>query len=347
MARLRAGLRHALLALVVLATGVAVALPRTDLQPAAGEQRPMLVDDDGGRPMFTVPALAPGKTFTRCIRVTYRGRGARLRLTGDIGGSGLAEQLRLRIERGSGGGYDSCSGFRGTAIYDGSVDSLRGNGARVAHDLKPGDEPTYRFTVSAPHDLAADALTATAAFTWEATEGPGSGPSDAGSDDPAPGAPSAPAPAAPAPSAPASPAPASPPGDGSAPSTTPPDDAARDGMPGRGENGRGAAPASPDRDPRSSGPPAPRTDDDRGGGFTEALREALRKLASIATDGAKRGAFPLVLLLLMAAFVVVQHRIDSRDPKLALAPVHADVDLPFAEFESAPISTRTSPRHDR
>jgi len=36
-------------------------------------------------------------------------------------------------------------------------------------------------------------------------------------------------------------------------------------------------------------------------------------------------AFPVVLILLVIGFVFVQHRIDRKDPKLALAPVSADV----------------------
>ncbi len=35
------------------------------------------------------------------------------------------------------------------------------------------------------------------------------------------------------------------------------------------------------------------------------------------------------VLLLVLAFLVVQDRIDRRDPKLALAPVYPDPDLPF------------------
>jgi hypothetical protein len=35
-------------------------------------------------------------------------------------------------------------------------------------------------------------------------------------------------------------------------------------------------------------------------------------------------AFPIVLIVLVIGFVLVQDRIDRRDPKLALAPVGAD-----------------------
>lgn len=39
--------------------------------------------------------------------------------------------------------------------------------------------------------------------------------------------------------------------------------------------------------------------------------------------------FPFLLLLLVLLFLLVQHEIDRRDPKLALAPVHAERDLGF------------------
>jgi hypothetical protein len=39
--------------------------------------------------------------------------------------------------------------------------------------------------------------------------------------------------------------------------------------------------------------------------------------------------FPLLLVLLVAGYMAVQNRLDRRDPKLALAPVHADKDLEF------------------
>ena len=45
----------------------------------------------------------------------------------------------------------------------------------------------------------------------------------------------------------------------------------------------------------------------------------------------ERAAFPLFLLGLVGAFLVIQGRIDRRDPKLALALVEGDADLPFPE----------------
>jgi hypothetical protein len=44
---------------------------------------------------------------------------------------------------------------------------------------------------------------------------------------------------------------------------------------------------------------------------------------------ADRPGFPLVPLLLVAGFLLVQHHVDRRDPKLALAPLHPEADLGF------------------
>ncbi|HEV2812042.1 MAG TPA: hypothetical protein VGW10_02220, partial [Solirubrobacteraceae bacterium] len=60
-----------------------------------------------------------------------------------------------------------------------------------------------------------------------------------------------------------------------------------------------------------------------------ALRRALDAIASVAVDVGERAAFPILLLLLIGLFLTAQHRIDQRDPKLALAPVHREHDLPF------------------
>ncbi|HEX7168275.1 MAG TPA: hypothetical protein VF230_14950 [Acidimicrobiales bacterium] len=62
----------------------------------------------------------------------------------------------------------------------------------------------------------------------------------------------------------------------------------------------------------------------------------MHRLAEVALTVAEKGSFPGVLLLILCAFLFVQDLIDRRDPKLALAPVHAEPDVVFAP----PTSTR-------
>ena len=64
------------------------------------------------------------------------------------------------------------------------------------------------------------------------------------------------------------------------------------------------------------GPPAPPA-----GIITQAGR--------VVTEASRRAAFPLLLLGLVFLFLVIQNRIDRRDPKLAEAPVHAGDELEF------------------
>jgi hypothetical protein len=56
---------------------------------------------------------------------------------------------------------------------------------------------------------------------------------------------------------------------------------------------------------------------------------ATQALAAAKAVGEKT-AFPTGLLVIVVAFLMIQDRIDRRDPKLALAPVYAEPDLAFA-----------------
>jgi hypothetical protein len=51
----------------------------------------------------------------------------------------------------------------------------------------------------------------------------------------------------------------------------------------------------------------------------------LGQVGSVIADAARQVAFPLALTLIVVAFLLVQNRLDRRDPKLALAPIGPDV----------------------
>ena len=51
------------------------------------------------------------------------------------------------------------------------------------------------------------------------------------------------------------------------------------------------------------------------------------QLGKIATEALEQAAFPLALTLMVIAFLMVQNRLDRKDPKLALAPVDSEQDL--------------------
>jgi hypothetical protein len=59
-------------------------------------------------------------------------------------------------------------------------------------------------------------------------------------------------------------------------------------------------------------------------------RESVAPMAASLLQGTVENAeLPLALLVAMLLFIRVQNRLDGRDPKLALAPMYPDPDLPF------------------
>ncbi|HEV3472510.1 MAG TPA: hypothetical protein VG408_04805, partial [Actinomycetota bacterium] len=53
----------------------------------------------------------------------------------------------------------------------------------------------------------------------------------------------------------------------------------------------------------------------------------IQQIGRVAAEAAQQAAFPLVLTLLVGAFLIGQNRIDRRDPKLAMAPIDSEQDL--------------------
>jgi hypothetical protein len=62
---------------------------------------------------------------------------------------------------------------------------------------------------------------------------------------------------------------------------------------------------------------------------THTAVRALKTAAKAAEVVGKKSAFPVALFGIVLLFLVAQDRIDRNDPKLRLAPRHADPDLAF------------------
>jgi hypothetical protein len=62
-------------------------------------------------------------------------------------------------------------------------------------------------------------------------------------------------------------------------------------------------------------------------GATSTDQSVISQIGRVAAEAVQQAAFPIALILMVAAFLMVQNRIDSKDPKLALAPVDAEHDL--------------------
>ncbi len=133
-----------------------------------------LYDDDEGAALFSLPAMAPGRSYQRCITVTYEGATpARVALVTEADGA-LAEQLDVRIEVGRSGSYADCTDFvpEGT-VFTGTLAGLadlHGPDGAGLDALRITSTPTsrsFRMTLALVGDPG-DA-TANADFQWRAT----------------------------------------------------------------------------------------------------------------------------------------------------------------------------------
>jgi predicted ribosomally synthesized peptide with SipW-like signal peptide len=162
-----------------------------------------LCDDDatpvnclGGTRMFNLSGMTPGQSATpACIKVTYSGTApSNVRLYGATTGTGLDQYLDLKVTRGTGGTtFPSCTGFTNDStnhggfgagvIYSGTLQGFGDNyGAGLVDPTDCGSPPcaaeqwldpethVYKFEVTLQSSTpnAAQGLTATQDFTWEA-----------------------------------------------------------------------------------------------------------------------------------------------------------------------------------
>ena len=147
-----------------------------------------LTDNDAGSAMLSLSNAQPSTSDTSCILLTYSGSlASTVRLYGTISG-GLSSYLTLTVTRGtdSSPSFDSCSSFTpdGTdyigagngVIYQGNLSAFPTTYAAGLVDPTSGspeswttsETHSYRFVVTLQNDNAAQGLSATAAFTWEA-----------------------------------------------------------------------------------------------------------------------------------------------------------------------------------
>jgi hypothetical protein len=98
---------------------------------------------------------------------------------------------------------------------------------------------------------------------------------------------------------------------------------------GGDETGDGSSPKKPDEPGENRGE-APPYSPDYGTEDVEddetSPRDRLGALGRYAVEAVQRLAFPLALALMVAIFLLVQHFLDRRSPKLAFAPVHSEYD---------------------
>jgi len=352
--------------LTLSAWAFASARPASPATNAAGNTA--LADDDADGKLFELTGLTPGRTETRCITVSNDGPVPDgIRLIGTGTGSGLGEYLRLTVEAGAGGHFGDCNGFTGAQVFDGTLGDFVDNHhdydtGLVALTPSQSASTTFRLRVALDDVAAAQGGTATASFAWEARTAdivvepppaapepepapapeetapapdpqlakleakepmPASGPPEREADPRTPDAPAAVAspPAAATPAAPATGGPALRDLGGTLADST---RSQREARPPRRRAEQPAVSTAAPQKPGATRHAAPAAKDDRG-----VVETIVETIADAIVPVVKRTAFPLILLILGGLFLLIQNRIDSRDPKLARAPLHAQPDLPF------------------
>jgi hypothetical protein len=174
----------------VTATGTYAAFSGTTANPsnafAAGTVS--LSDNDASGSLLSLSSATPGNSSTGCIKVTYSGSlNANVRLYGSASGS-LPSYLTLTVTRGtdSSPSFASCSNFSADStnyigagagvIYSGNLSAFPGTYASGVVDPTSGSPATwstnsarsYKFVVTVQNNAAAQGLSSTASFTWEA-----------------------------------------------------------------------------------------------------------------------------------------------------------------------------------
>jgi hypothetical protein len=144
-----------------------------------------LTDNDGGStPMFTFTNQRPGVVDNSCIRVNYAGSlSSTLKMYASVSGT-LAPYVTVTVTRGtdSSPAFDACTSFTPDAInynglgngvlYSGPLSSFPTTYAAALADpaasWTSGTSASYRFSVQIVDDNAAQGLSSTGTFTWEA-----------------------------------------------------------------------------------------------------------------------------------------------------------------------------------
>ena len=131
-----------------------------------------LTDDDQGRSLLALEAMAPGRPIQECITVTYDGTILPVELTLETQTVGdLGPFLEVSIERGVGGGFGVCEGFEPTdLVFSGTLDELDRKGVMgLGFIYNTLDSSVFRFEVELKDEADAVGRESSIDFVWEAT----------------------------------------------------------------------------------------------------------------------------------------------------------------------------------
>ncbi|MEV4637397.1 hypothetical protein AB0J80_08605 [Actinoplanes sp. NPDC049548] len=261
-------------------------------------------------PLFDLTGMTPGRQYVRCLVVDATSAGSAVDFTvSDVRGA-LAPWLRMEVTAGT-GTSEACDDFApdGTAFF---ASSLAHTGTvSTGWEPQSAEQRTFRIAVEVADDPRAADQQAVATLVWllHPTATPVTPPAT-----------NPPAPAPPATEPPATNPPAAEP-----PATTPP--ATRrpaSGPPTTTPPARSKPTRSPTAKPNPSWSPAPPSARQGWGGPT-----TLQRTVDLLQGVARNSGFPLLLLLAVFLFLLLQDRVDRKDPKIAHAPLYGDPDQPF------------------
>ncbi len=130
-----------------------------------------LTDDDNGRSLVNLDAMAPGRPVEECITVAYDGSILPVELTLDAQTVGdLGPYLGVEIERGTGGGFEDCDSFQADdSVFDGTLAELDAVGVMpLGFIYNTGDEFAFRFRFELANEADAVGRQSSIDFVWEA-----------------------------------------------------------------------------------------------------------------------------------------------------------------------------------
>jgi len=309
--------RRLLFRAAALAIAASILLPAlapawiSGASPAWADDPLVITSDNSGGSLVSASNLSPGDLPPTCLTIFYTGAGARdkLQLIVTTDNSALTDYIGVSIEQGRGGRHGDCSGFTGSRVYEGTLAAAgRQHGRELSAmqivGLTEGSgEVSLRLTFAVGNDNRAQGGSTRSDFTWIA----GSPPLVV--NGPPGGTP------------------------GGAPGQTPrsqPKPAIK--MPVVGPPALPGKLPKPGAEPRSDGE---RHQASKSGtralaeSAAQALAAQVRRIGKPLLKGAGFGLGTLPFVIL---FLLIQHYIDRRDPKLANAPSYAEPDLPFGNM---------------
>lgn len=314
------------IALGVLLLGFTIGLAeQARAVPVPAQASASLFDDDTGVAVFgSSTRITETVAQTGCLLVGAAGASSAARVgLSATGVSGpLAPDLQLTVEMGSGGHAGDCTGFTGSQIWQGTLTELAAPTPSTGWwtGWSPSTTPTRTFRITAVlrPGSTSSGQQATAALVWRLVD----------EDQPVPPTPTptvSPTPTDTATPTPTDTATATPTEVTPTPTSatdsvtpTPTPTASPTGPPAGGGRAPGGD-AGGDRNPRPA-PDADRRPDLTLLGSTAAgLKRVADGVATTAVGVVSKPQYPIAALVAATGFLLVQGRIDSRDPKLQLA----------------------------